>query len=216
MKDRFIWRRSIEIRAESRDLLWRSFKRLRYVCYFIDFHEQLIQKKDNFVIFLTFSLDKEFLPKLLKNHQAIREDLGWSSMWFWAMASRTRKLTELINNWIEVCVSDAPWLNSLKSLKNNLILPRIQFLCPLLSSSVGGVVEGTKVCDFIDSSHSWNGEEKRNREKNCLRILSCPALWNYNVFYSCKSTYRVVEAVKSLNNLSDASCLSGDIFSFVR
>ena len=54
------------------------------------------------------------------------------------MRSRTGKLTELINNWIAVCVSDALWLNSLKSLKNNLILPRIEFLCPLLSSSVGG------------------------------------------------------------------------------
>ena len=54
-----------------------------------------------------------------------------------------------------MCVSDALWLNPLKILKNNLILPRIQFLCLLLSSSVGGgVMEGTKVCDFIDSSHS--------------------------------------------------------------
>lgn len=71
------------------------------------------------------------------------------------MGSRTGKLTELINNWIAMCVSDALWLNPLKILKNNLILPRIQFLCLLLSSSVGGgVMEGTKVCDFIDSSHS--------------------------------------------------------------
>lgn len=120
------------------------------------------RKKDNFAIFLT------------KNSYlfAIREYLRWSSMWFWAMGSRTGKLTELINNWIAVCVSDALWLNPLKILKNKLILPRIQFLCLLLSSSVGG----TKVCDFIDSSHSWNGEEKRNREKNWLRILSCPVL----------------------------------------
>lgn len=171
MKDRFIWRRSIEIRAEIRDLLWRSFKRLRYVCYFIDFNEQLIQKKDNFVIFLTFSLDKEFLPKLLKNHQAIREDLGWSSMWFWAMGSRTGKLTELINNWIAVCVSDALWLNSLKSLKNNLILPRIQFLCPLLSSSGGDQsLWFYRLVSFME----WRRETKQGKELFKNPFLSCP------------------------------------------
>lgn len=143
-----------------------------------DFHEQLIQKKVNFVIFLTFSLDKEFLPKLLKNHQAIREDLGWSSMWFWAMGSRTGKLTELINNWIAVCVSDALWLNSLKSLKNNLILPRIESLCPLLSSSVGGgggSGGGDQSLWFyrLVSFMKWRRETKQRKELFKNPVLPC-------------------------------------------